>query len=241
MWRLAVIAMLQPAYDPAELNRWLLQFNEDDAPVRNERENRDEALAFDYVVNFASRVPAEAFAAAARRDRTFAHLLGPEAARHRGEVVRVEGRLKRVRDISPTPGLQADGVAHLYEGWIFSELYRDYSYCVVFTERPPGIDVAESLDRRVAFEGFFFKVYRFQAGDGARRAPLLIGRTLRPLPATAGPSLAPAVAAAPVVIGGVAVALTAGVALAWWLRRGDTAARARIRAARCGGGPFPGE
>jgi len=236
MQLLLLVALSQLAYDPAEFNRALLKLNEDDAPVRGERENRDEALAFDYAVNFASRVPAGVFAAAARRDRSFAQLLGPEAARYRGEVVRVEGRLKRVRDIGPTPGLAADGVARLYEGWIFSEVYREFSYCVLFTELPAGLGVAESLDHRVAFDGFFFKVYRFEAGDGPRRAPLLIGRSLQLSPAPANSSLWPAVAAAPVVIAVVAAALLGGVALALWLRHGDAEARARIRAARGGRG-----
>lgn len=241
MWRLVILLVFQPAYDPADLNRSLLKFNEDDAPVRSERENRDEAVAFDYVVNFASRVPTEAFARSARRDRTFAQLLGPEAARYRGEVVRIEGRLKRIRDIGPTPGLEADGVKHLYEGWIFSELYKDYSYCVLFSELPPGVPAAESLDKHVEFDGFFFKVYRFQAGDGQRRAPLLIGRTLIPLTTTSVMPLTPLISAAPVVIGLVAASLAAALLLALWLGRVDAKARARIRAARCGGDAFRGE
>src|SRR5206468_719352 len=105
----------------------------------------------------------------------------PEAAKYRGEVVRIEGRLKRVRDLGPTPALEADGIKHLYEGWVFSESYREYSHCVLFTELPPDVPVAEQLDKRVSLEGYFFKVYRFRAGDSVRKAPLLIGRTIATL------------------------------------------------------------
>lgn len=223
-----------PPPDARSLNKSLLRFVEDDAPPRGEDENPDENRAYDYVIGFARNVPAESFARAARTDITFAHMMGPEAARYRGEVVRIEGRLKRVRDIGPTPALEADGVKHLYEAWIFSEIYKGYSYCVLLTELPPGIPVAEQLDRKVTFEGYFYKVYKFRAGDGIRRAPLLIGRSMterkrEPLP----PSLADeAFLTLPVLlcllVGSVTVA--AGVVVGFKIA--DRRTKARLEVAR---------
>ena len=40
--------------------------------------------------------------------------------------------------------------------------------CVIFTKLPEGVEVREETDHRVAFDGYFFKRYRYQAGDGWR-------------------------------------------------------------------------
>lgn len=240
---LACIALGQPPTHPPiepppaprilDVNKKLLRFIEDDAPVRGEAENRDEANAFDYLVKFARDVAPDDWRRSARRDITFAQMLGPDAANYRGEAVRVEGRLKRVRDIGPTPGLQAEGIEHLYEGWIFSEIYREYSYCVLFTELPADLPVAEQLDRRVTFDGFFFKIYRFAAGDGVRRAPLLIGRTIYVVPQPPKSTLFEEMTAAlPYVLTVLAVVLGCGAGVVLWLRASDRRARARIEQAR---------
>ena len=149
-----------------ELNKDLLKYLEDDARVRNEDENPDEARAYDYVVGFANRVPLDSFRSTARLDITFAHMLGEESYKYRGEVVHVRGQLKRIVDIGPTKGLKAEGIDHLYEAWLMSDVYRGYSYCVLFTELPPGLELSEKLDQPAEFDAYFFKIYRFTAGDG---------------------------------------------------------------------------
>ena len=65
-----------PPPEASSLNKAVLKNIEDDAPVRNRFENREEALAYDYIVNFARRVPDASFRAAAQKDLTFGHLLG---------------------------------------------------------------------------------------------------------------------------------------------------------------------
>src|SRR5262249_2178178 len=172
----AVVAPAAP--EATGLNKALLRFIEDDAPPRNDDENPDESRAYDYVVRYAKDVPLASFKDAARTDVTFAQLLGSEANKFRGEVVHVQGRLKRIRDIGPTPALEADGLKHLYEAWIFSEAYRGYSYCCLLTELPTNIPVGEELNEKVSFDGYFYKIYRFRAGDTTRRAPLMIGRSI---------------------------------------------------------------
>jgi hypothetical protein len=222
-----------PPADATGLNRSLLKFVEDDAPPRTQAENRDEYLAYDYVVRYAKDVPVESFRQAARTDLSFANLLGPEAAKYRGEVVHVEGRLKRLRDIGPTAGLAADGVEHLYEGWIFSEQYREYSYCVLFTELPSEMKVAEDLDKRVRFEGYFYKVYRFRAADGPRRAALLIGRTISLRTNPTSDSIWTATGSVmSATIGLVVIALAGLAALVWWFRHDDHKSRQAVQKAR---------
>jgi hypothetical protein len=240
---LLLAALLQgqhpPVASPAPpeataINKDLLRHVEDDAPPRSEAENRDEFLAYDYAVQFARRVPAESFRKAARHDLTFAHLMGSDAPRFRGEVVHVEGRLKRLRDIGPTTALRAEGIEHLYEGWIFSDLYAGYAYCVLFTELPADLAVAESLDRRVSFDGYFYKVYRYRAGDGVRRSPLLIGRTIKMPPVAEGPTPLSSEGGRSLQLIGVvtlvSLALLALIALGF--RWADRRIRQRIAAAR---------
>ena len=206
------------------INKSVLKNIEDDAPVRNEVENRDEARAYDYIVNFARRVPDASFRKSARKDLTFAHLLSPEAFKYRGDVVFVEGRLKRVRNIKPTAVLEADGVKHLFEAWVFSETHREYAWCLLLTELPPDIPVAENLDRPVSFAGYFYKVYRYPTPDGTRRSPLLVGRTLVSQKASEEPSVWELSGRTiPVLIAIIAGGIVALVGLAWWFRRADQA------------------
>jgi hypothetical protein len=179
-------------------------------------------------------VPDASFRAAAQKDLTFAHLLSPEAFKYRGDVVQIEGRLKRVRDIRPTAGLEADGVQHLYEAWIFSEIHREHAWCVLFTELPATIPVAEDLDRPVTFAGYFYKVYRYPTPDGTRRSPLLVGRTIAP---QAQVATAPGVwelssRTIPWLMGSVVVGIIALAGLAIWFRRTDRATRTAIEQAR---------
>ncbi|MBX7103951.1 MAG: hypothetical protein K1X57_07710 [Gemmataceae bacterium] len=234
---------------PADLNRSLLRFVEDNSPVRSETENPDEARAYDYIVGFARQVGPADFLAAARKEITFANMLGPDSAKYRGEVVIVEGRLKRIRDLGPTRALEADGVKHLYEAWVFSEIYREYSYCVLLTDLPAGIPVSEQLDRRVTLAGFFYKIYRFRAGDGYRIAPLIVGgpMTERVLPPVEPSPQDAAFASVPLLL----IALIAfgvvvfGLVLAF--RMADRRNQARVAAARNASppefrdiNPFPG-
>lgn len=238
----AAVVFQPPAHPPVEppaapaatdLNKSLLKFVEDDAKVRNEDENPDEARAYDYVVGFASRVPVESFESAARKDITFAHMLGDEAYKYRGEVVHIRGQLKRIIDIGPTKGLKAEGIDHLYEAWLMSDVYRGYSYCLLFTELPPGLSVGEKLDQPVEFDGYFFKNYRFAAGDGPRRAPLLIGRTLNVISNPPKSSLFDEMTKAlPIVLTLLAILVGVGGGLVLWLRTTDRRTKARIDQAR---------
>ncbi len=223
-----------PPPEASGLNRSLLRFIEDNAPVRNERENHDEALAFDSVVSFARRVPEESFRKSARHDLTFVQLLGTDVNRYRGEIVQIEGRLVRNLDVGPTPALAADGIEHLYEAYIKSEKHPGYAWCVFHTGQLPTVPVGEQLNLPVTFRGYFFKVYAYREQGKTYRVPLLIGRgiemrTVTPLPASL---VDDAMLSVPVMI----VLLTAGigivVAVVIWFRIADARTRQRLQLAK---------
>jgi hypothetical protein len=158
-----------------------------------------------------------------------------EPRKYRGEVVHVEGHVRRVRRFDPPMMAEQAGVRDLYEGWLFDKAYGANPICLVFTELPEGLSIAEKMDQPVTFDGYFFKKYRYQAADGkaeGREAPLLIGNT---------PVLtaAPVAAAAPadtgwstsLLIGFMALVLVSVgllLGLIWWFRRGDRQVRSRI-------------
>ena len=204
---------------------------EDHSKVQGAKENYDEFLAYNYLLVLAHKTPAPALAKGARHDLTFAHLF-EEPEKYRGQIVHVEGRLKRLRKFDAARIAAREGVPVLYEAWVFDESLFYNPFCVVVTELPQSIQAGENLDYQVAFDGYFFKRYRYQAGDGLRDAPLLIGRTLTrqtnppPVREWPGPMLLTAFLAV------VAVTAALGIGLSLWFRRGDRRVRSRLDAAR---------
>src|SRR5207247_572836 len=106
--------------------------------------------------------------------------------------------------------------------------------CLVFTELPPGLAVAEQVDRPISFDGYFFKRYRYKAGDTWRDAPLLIGRTV-----VLGQPAQPQEEERSVgddylysIAGLFAAALFLGIGLTWWYRRGDQQVQSRLAESR---------
>lgn len=198
-------------------------------------ENLDEHYVYCYVLYEAHRTPAPAFARSTRNDLTFAHLYR-ETGKYRGEVVHVEGRLKRLRRYDPPLAAAEQGVRHLYEGWVFMDGAGGNPVCVVFTELPPGLKPAESLDRRVAFDGYLFKRWRYKSvrTEGTnewQQAPLLIGHTLVLAETAAAPAEGWTSPLLPLFLLGLfALVLAVALGLVWWFRRSDRRVRARVAA-----------
>jgi hypothetical protein len=198
--------------------------------------NQDEFYAYCRVVAQAARTSEQAFANSARENKwiTFGHLIR-EPREYRGKVVHVEGRLKRLRrEPAPEP-VKKEGIPFLYEGWVFGETVGSNPLCVLFTELPPGLKEGEDLNDKVAFNGYFFKKYLYQAADQKwRYAPLLIGRTVSVVKEPAAPSPTahlPSVMVASILAMVVfMVALVVG--LSWWFRRGDRRTQARLAEAK---------
>src|SRR5207244_12499461 len=118
-----------------------------------------------------------------------------------------------------------------YEGWIFDEHAYGNPYCVIITELPKGIDPGDDLRHDVAFDGYFFKRYRYKAGDGVRDAPLLIGRTL--IVRQSAPAEPESAMTIPDWLLGSFLALLIavfmlGIGLAWVFRRGDRRVQSKL-------------
>jgi hypothetical protein len=225
------------------IDRALLAGVEDREPVRSADQNPREYHAFNHVLLKACRIPAEALAKAARRDLTYAHLF-EEPAKYRGQIVHIEGRLRRLRKFDTNQEAANACVPVQYEGWIFDEHAYGNPYCVVITKLPAGLELGDDIHHEVAFDGYFFKRYRYKAGDGLRDAPLLIGRTLIVRPSAQGEPEA-ALSIPDWLLWSFLSLLIAtflvGIGLAWVFRRGDRQVRSRLEQNRNARFVAPGE
>jgi hypothetical protein len=203
----------------------------------NNPDNDLETEALYRVLLQASQTSAAAFVKAARPDLTYNHLF-TQPKKHRGEVVRVEGRLKGVRRQDPPQLLRDAGVRDVFEGMIAADAYGAKRFYVMFTELPPSVPLQDRLDLPVSFAGYFFKKYRYaqvkdHQPEQLQFAPLLIGRTIRAQPdlgeedesAWVGPLL-------PWVVGIMLGAAGLVLALILWFRRSDQRVRRRLEALR---------
>ncbi len=236
MWDGLVLGVPEPVgqrHAASRIDPDLLRGVEDRAPVRSLQENPDEVQAYIYLLVQARATSAQALGAGARRDLTYAHLF-EEPAKYRGQIVHVEGRLKRLRQFDAPAFAAQQGVPHVYEGWVFADISSRHPYCVLSTDLPAGIQVGERIDYPVVFDGYFFKRYRYQSDRGWQDALLLIGRTLllgRDPPASASETSV-ANALGPGVMGLIVATLGVAVGLGWWYRRNDRLVRLRLAKTR---------
>lgn len=216
----------------------------DDAPITHTTELRwEESEAWNRVVLHARQFTPEQLEAAARKDVTFADLFKETRRDHKLELVQFKGRLIRLRQLGSTERLKEAGLTALYEGWIIPENEPAANpVCVVVSELPPGLDPEPPgrglMNRWVAFEGYSFKLMHYESQERdkderlvSKRAPLLIGRTIRPLDTTpANPYRWDTFV--PALIGAILGMLLIGFLLSRWFRRGDRRAQAEIDGVR---------
>jgi hypothetical protein len=194
----------------------------------------EEELAYGEALVKAFKTSQEAFQKSTTRGLLYANLFY-EPKRYRGQVVHFEGRLKRLLRSDPPESTKLDGAQDQYEGWMFDvDNYGANPVCVVFTHLPPGLEPGDKLDVRVAFDGYFFKRYRYKDGEGKLRdAPLLIGHTVV-LRDTSPPSSEAEGALSGLLMGSAWVliigTIIVGVALFWWYRRNDRDLQRRLAA-----------
>jgi hypothetical protein len=131
---------------------------------------RDNA-AFSVLLGRAREKSPGDLAVASRRDIALPHLWEtPEL--YRGVPVHLLGSARQVLRYQSklTPS------AWLYEAWIFTREAARVPYVCVFEDAPDGLPIGTDISERVVFNGYFLKVMKYQAGDVARGAPVLIGR-----------------------------------------------------------------
>lgn len=215
----------------------------DDAPLA-QAAGTLEAAARDRVLLHARAVPADDLARAARRDVGPADLFLEQRANHRLKPIHLAGRLKWLRAVPGGDRLKAAGVDTVYEGGLVPDGDRAGNpVTVLFTELPDGLEPqpagAGMMDRWVTFDGYFFKLGRYTTrernADGnpvVRRAPVLIGRTVAPGPDPAAVTTAWWGQFGTAVGAGLGALVAAGLAVAWWFRRGDRASRRAVDAVR---------
>jgi hypothetical protein len=157
---------------PAE---WLQKI-EDDEPVRSAKDNKAEHDAYYCFVKFARKQSVGQLAQNVRKDLTSLNLASSERKGLRGELIHIDGRLKRLVKISSDE--QDKSVGDIYEAWIF-EKNNPNPVAVILSELPPDLKPDGDVNRLVAIDGFFFKRYKYPVADGGfRLAPLLIGKAL---------------------------------------------------------------
>ena len=203
----------------------------------------DELPAQAYILSLARDVPVAAMAKAANRELTYVHIW-EQPDRYRGQVVHLEGKLRKLVKTEADKALRNEGIKAYYEGWIFAadDITKSYPYCVLFTEVPAGITTGAKLDYQVACDAYFFKIYKYQAANKeVHLAPLLVGRTVRlirgpdvetPAPAEEGP-LVDLKRLLPYVVGGTVISvIVLGIVLFFFFRFSDNVMQEKLKLAR---------
>ncbi|MFO0890199.1 MAG: hypothetical protein U0790_13800 [Isosphaeraceae bacterium] len=131
---------------------------------------RDNA-AYAYLLEKARAQGPQELARRSRRDVLLTHLW-ERPADYRGVPVHVLGTAMRVLRYES----KLSRTGWLYEAWIVTADASRYPYCCTFEEAPEGFPLGASVSERVVFNGFFLKIMKYQAGDVARGAPVLVGR-----------------------------------------------------------------
>jgi hypothetical protein len=109
-----------------------------------------------------------------RHDVVFSQLVErPE--RYRGIPIHLQGTARRIlhQDVA---GSKIFAKGRYYEAYVFTADSQRNPYIAVFEDAPPGLSGGDNIWERVSFDGYFFKLMGYIAGDQPRFAPLLIGR-----------------------------------------------------------------
>ncbi len=202
--------------------------------------------AYFLMLIFANRTSPEALDNAGRANEKneppadWAHVFR-DPADYRGEIVRFEGTLKKLREFPPQPMAAQGGVRKYYEGFMYADVLEQDPVIFGITELPKGLKPGDHLDVKIGLSGYFFKKFRYTAVDTKktnkdRLAPFVIGRTVTLLtePAAAEP---PPDAEwvnwlGPTFFAGVGLTVALLFAVGYWFRRGDWRVRGRVIAAR---------
>lgn len=200
-------------------------------PDEVRKQDRAAYLLFNQAVLFASQSPPEVFVKSAKEyaDVTFGDLWN-QPDKYRGQVVTVEGRLKRLRRKDTPLPLVNEGIKEVYEGWIFGPTRGSIPYCVIIPSLPEGLKVGEEIDHQVTFHGYFLKKMRYKGTDGVHDTPLLVGPTLyvAKRAVESPPAAHLSREAILVVVGIIAGVMTLMISVSWWYRRGDQRLRRQL-------------
>ncbi len=135
------------------------------------------ARAYYHLATLAAQTPPTLLEQHARRDLTFAHLWS-DPDKYRGELVYLRGYLRTLKKLDAMDSAPANpaGLARLYQGDLFTDDSRPNPFVIIVPEVAADMPTGSNILENVTFAGYFFKVWRYRAGDVERAAPLLIGR-----------------------------------------------------------------
>ena len=198
-----------------------------------------EEKAYDYVLGFARRQPAERLKKYSNKNVPIENLFHDIRKDYLRELIHIEGNLSLILAMKPTDELKTlQGVEQLYEAWIFPN-GSSKLVCVVVSELPEGVQPGENQYLRVAFDAYYFKLWHYETRkklDGAKdpdkhewhAAPLFLGKTIEVLgPVEAEPTLSSGMAIG--LVGGLVALGLVAVGIGLWFRRGDKHIRAAAR------------
>ena len=217
----------------------MLEFVQDGAVLPKDPGDKELDAYFTMMI-YADRTAPEAFDKAANPDADWFHVF-QEPHNYRGDVVHFEGKLKRLRETEPPEMASQAGVRHYYEGFLYADILENDPVFFIITDLPKGLRPGDHLDVKVGFSGYFYKKFRYTAGDTEktkkdRLAPLCIGRTLTLLtePPAVEPPPDPSWVAwlGPTFFGVIGLSVAVLFGLGFWFRRGDSRVRSRLYAAR---------
>ena len=192
-------------------------------------------------------MPLDAFKKSAEENAyiTYSHLITPRgASRYRGEVVRVQGRMTKLRKYDATEAAKGHGFKFMYEAWIFGPTPGANPFCVFFPILPAGLEPAEKMDRKVTFYGYFLTNFKYDAGGGRRETPLLVGPTVilndnLAVDPAEPPTTPFAFDVLLIVLGGLVVITIAVFLMNLWFRAGDDTVGKTIRGIQAKNRPVP--
>jgi len=107
----------------------------------------------------------------ARRDVLFQHLW-EHPRENRGVPVHLLGTAFRI--IQEPSSKTRSG--RLYTATIVTPDSSPNPYCCVFEDAPANLPLGDKLSERVVFNGYFLKLLAYEAHDGGRGTPLIIGK-----------------------------------------------------------------
>ncbi len=147
-----------------------------------------EKVAYDTLLAKVRSVPLAELERSARADVPFAVLM-LEADRYRGEVLTIDGEIRRCVSMAALPDEPT-----LLEAWLFTADSGLNPYRVVLTELPADVPLGDDLKPpfRVRVTGYFFKRYSYATENDFHTAPLLLAKTLTVLSQPKSPAARPA-------------------------------------------------
>lgn len=93
---------------------------------------------------------------------------------YRGVPIQVVGTVLRVM----TYESKLSRTGRLYEAWMVTPDSQRNFYVCVFEDPPKGFPIGDNLSERIVFNGYFFKLMKYQSGKdlGFYVSPVLVGR-----------------------------------------------------------------